>query len=360
MLRAAAKAGSPVGAGGEEGHGYRHAGVRRHHHRAGQGTAQAAGLRRRVPVRRGSAHHPAGRGDARREGGDRLRAGDRRAGRGNHRPHERAPRAPGLRPHLPREVQPAQGRGQGRRHRRAAGAARRRPRGDGEEAAGRLPGADAAPGGVLRALGGRRRARRAEVPEDFRAGARRGHPQYGRLPPWPDKIRPLFRGNSHVRWHHLRARVRRDRNSVRRSLDPVDPRAARGQRAHARDRRRDQRRRARLPQPPVHDHRHGRPGAHGPDRDLPRRLYRGRLRHRRGALGRDRLHRHERLGARQRAHRGSRAHRPERGAQRRVPRRRHHRHAGGGPRAARASPATSRSCTPTRTTRTTSRTSSTR
>ena len=129
-----------------------------------------AGLRRRVPVRRGSAHHPAGRGDARCEGGGGLRAGDRRAGRGNHRPHERAPGAPGLRPHLPREVQPAEGRGQGRRHRRAAGAARRRPRGNGEEAAGGLPGADAAPGGVLRALGGRRGAQ--------------ARPDTGRFPAW--------------------------------------------------------------------------------------------------------------------------------------------------------------------------------
>ena len=56
-----------------------------------------------------------------------------------------------------------------------------------------------------------------------------------------------------------------------------------------------------------------------------------RLRHRRRALGRLRLHRHERLGTRQRAHRagGHPRHRP--GARRRLPRRRHHRHAGGGP-----------------------------
>jgi K(+)-stimulated pyrophosphate-energized sodium pump len=56
-----------------------------------------------------------------------------------------------------------------------------------------------------------------------------------------------------------------------------------------------------------------------------------RLRARRGAVGRLRLHRHERLGARQRAHRAGRhqGHRP--GAGRRLQGRRHHRHAGGGP-----------------------------
>ena len=43
-----------------------------------------------------------------------------------------------------------------------------------------------------------------------------------------------------------------------------------------------------------------------PDRRLPRRHDGGRLRARRGAVGRLRLHRHERLGARQRAHRAGR------------------------------------------------------
>ena len=38
---------------------------------------------------------------------------------GHHRAHERPPRAPGLGPHLPRQVQPAQGGGQGRRDRRS-------------------------------------------------------------------------------------------------------------------------------------------------------------------------------------------------------------------------------------------------
>ena len=56
---------------------------------------------------------------------------------------------------------------------------------------------------------------------------------------------------------------------------------------------------------------------------------RDRLPDRRGAVGRGGLHRHERLGARQRPHRRSRFARPQCGAQRRVQGRRHHRHAGG-------------------------------
>ena len=56
----------------------------------------------------------------------RLRAGNRRAVRGHRRAHERPPLASGLGPHLPRQVQSAQGRRQGRRHRRAADPARRR------------------------------------------------------------------------------------------------------------------------------------------------------------------------------------------------------------------------------------------
>ena len=46
--------------------------------------------------------------------------------RGDHRAHERAPLAPGVGPHLPRQVQSPEGRGQGRRHGRAADPARRR------------------------------------------------------------------------------------------------------------------------------------------------------------------------------------------------------------------------------------------
>ena len=63
--------------------------------------------------------------------------------------------------------------------------------------------------------------------------------------------------------------------------------------------------------------------------------HRVRFRGRRDPLGPGRLHRHERLGARQRAHRGSRAHRHQRSAGDRLPRRRDHRPAGGRPRPAR-------------------------
>ena len=66
-----------------------------------------------------------------------------------------------------------------------------------------------------------------------------------------------------------------------------------------------------------------------------RLAHRRRLRGRRDPLGPHRLHRHEHLGARQRAHRAGRQQRPERRAAGRVPRRRHHRHAGRGPRPAR-------------------------
>ena len=84
---------------------------------------------------------------------------------------------------------------------------------------------------------------------------------------------------------------------------------------HHRDRRRG----------PVRDHRpRARPGL----------ADRARFSDRRGALRRRRLHRHERLGARQRAHRAGRHERHERGARRRLQGRRHHRHAGGRPRPA--------------------------
>ena len=90
-----------------------------------------------------------------------------------------------------------------------------------------------------------------------------------------------------------------------------------------------------LPQPPVHDHRHRR--RHPVRHHLvgARRRDGRRLRDRRDPVRPRGLHRHERLGALERAHGRGRAHRPERGAGGRVPRRRHHRHAGRRPRPAR-------------------------
>jgi K(+)-stimulated pyrophosphate-energized sodium pump len=67
----------------------------------------------------------------------------------------------------------------------------------------------------------------------------------------------------------------------------------------------------------------------------PGHTVRHRLRDRRGLLGRGRLYRHVRFGARQCSHRSSRSRRLERGAGSGVSRRRDHRPAGGRPRPAR-------------------------
>ena len=81
------------------------------------------------------------------------------------------------------------------------------------------------------------------------------------------------------------------------------PGDARRQRADAGDRGRHPGGCLRLSPPPVHDHRHGRRGHPRAPHLLPRARGRHRLRHRRLPVGRGRLHRHERLGARQRPHR---------------------------------------------------------
>ena len=86
--------------------------------------------------------------------------------------------------------------------------------------------------------------------------------------------------------------------------------------------------RARLPEPPVHDDR-GRRRRAVRRADLhPEHRCRVRLRDRRPAVGLDRLHRHERLGALQRARGRGRARRRHAGAAGRLPRRRDHRPAG--------------------------------
>ena len=114
---------------------------------------------------------PSRRREAMKDAGvaDRLRARDRRARLGDRRAHERAPRARGVGPHVPRQVQSAEGRGQGRRHRRGPDPARRRQGGDGEEPARRLPRADRAAGRVLQRVERHRRRARAEVPQGERA-----------------------------------------------------------------------------------------------------------------------------------------------------------------------------------------------
>ena len=84
---------------------------------------------------------------------DRLRARDRRARRGDHRADERAPHARRLRAHVSRQVQSAEGARQGRRDRRGPDPARRRSRGNGAQAPRGLPGADAAARRLLREMG---------------------------------------------------------------------------------------------------------------------------------------------------------------------------------------------------------------
>ncbi len=89
--------------------------------------------------------------------------------RGDHRAHERPPRARRVGAHLSRQVQSAEGRRQGRRHRRGPDPARRRPRGDGEEAPRGLPGADAAAVDYYAKWAARRRSARPEVSQGRRA-----------------------------------------------------------------------------------------------------------------------------------------------------------------------------------------------
>ena len=118
--------------------------------------------------------------------------------------------------------------------------------------------------------------------------------------------------------------------------DPADGPGRGGRhRPDARDRRRRAGRRDGVSQSPVHDHRRRRHRRLRPALDLPGLPRRLRLPDRRAALGCRRLHRHERVGPGQRAHRGGRQARTGAGARGRVSRRRGHRHAGGGTRAAR-------------------------
>src|SRR6218665_172979 len=102
-----------------------------------------------------------------------------------------------------------------------------------------------------------------------------------------------------------------------------------GQCPHAGDRGRHPGRRCRLPGAPGQDHCHGGPGAGGFDRPVSRYHHGRRLCPGGLALGRLWFHRHERLGARQCAHRAGRNRRHRPGADGGVSWRRDHRHAGG-------------------------------
>ena len=111
----------------------------------------------------------------------------------------------------------------------------------------------------------------------------------------------------------------------------LDPEPGRRQCAHAGNLRRHPARCSRLPGAAVQDHRHRGRDPGGADLCLSRQQDGHRLRARRLAVRRLRLHWHEHLGASQCANRPGRhqRHRPRTG--RRVQRRRHHRHAGRGP-----------------------------
>jgi adenylate kinase len=99
MLRAAVKAGTPLGLAAKKVMDAGRARVRRHHHRPRQGSADGPRLRGRLPFRRLSRarfRRPRRMRDARRR--HRLRARNRRAGQRDHRANERPPRASGARP----------------------------------------------------------------------------------------------------------------------------------------------------------------------------------------------------------------------------------------------------------------------
>ena len=100
--------------------------------------------------------------------------------------------------------------------------------------------------------------------------------------------------------------LRRARHHLRRVGGSFRARGGSGQRADAGDRGGGTRRRAGLSQAPIHHDRHRRRGHLFHPCVLPRLAGGVRIPDRRGALGRRRLHRHERLGARQCPHRPGR------------------------------------------------------
>ena len=123
--------------------------------------------------------------------------------------------------------------------------------------------------------------------------------------------------------------LRRTRACLWNRRQPFRAVSGRRQRAHARDRRRHPGGGGRLSEPAVHDHRHR--GARRGRRALDHTGVLGgdRVPDRRRAVRRGRVHRHARLGPRQRAHHRGRQDRPQTRAQHRIPVRGDHRHAGG-------------------------------
>ncbi len=138
-------------------------------------------------------------------------------------------------------------------------------------------------------------------------------------------------GEQHV-WIGTRARLRLRGRGLRRVVHFVDSEAARGQCSNAGDRGRDTTRRASVFESPVSDDcdRRRRARGHHRDRAAAGHLDRDRLRPRCRAVRRSGLRRHERVGARECAHRAGCDTRVESGVERGVPWRRDHRPAGGG------------------------------
>ena len=151
------------------------------------------------------------------------------------------------------------------------------------------------------------------------------------LPIQPNE-RGQFRYDPNALSHHC---LRSSLHRLRRRHHARRARLRCRHRAHAGNRGGHSGRRCRLSRAPIHDDRRCR-RRHLSHPRLSARVAAGhRLRHRRRAVGRRGLYRHERIGARQCAHGAGRDQEPRRRLEPRLPRRRHHRPARCRPRASR-------------------------
>ena len=154
----------------------------------------------------------------------------------------------------------------------------------------------------------------------------------GRGPPTKRSREGLLRtkikefGKNHALCRHC---LRPAFDPLRRVGHPVGACVRPGQPAYAGDLRRHPRRRAGLSGPAVHNHCDRRRRRLHPCLVAAFRHRRSRLPDRRAVVGRGRIHRHARLGARQCAHGAGRLQQPRGRPRHRLQVRRHHRHAGG-------------------------------